>query len=54
MGIGNFKATEENKNLLITTPSCFVCGETFNSINEYNKHIIHCNKLYKGDFSKHL
>ena len=39
---------KENESLLITTPSCFVCGETFNNLIVYNKHIIHCNKLYKN------
>ncbi len=45
-----YKKSDVNHEILIKTPSCFVCGKTFNDLQEYNDHIIHCNKIYKGRF----
>lgn len=41
---------EYERGILISSPSCFVCGKSFKNIDEYKEHIIHCNKLYKNKF----
>ena len=41
---------EYERGILISSPSCFVCGKSFKNIDEYKEHIIHCNKLYKTSF----